>query len=216
MTKTAAEIEQDLDAMVQSHYYSEDYELEWAAKNYFDGLETPQKKIFENVVYRRLSSTPDLSTVTLCARLGLSSLAPLLAGLLREESTTSVLSRAVLHALSRTPGDQAFDAVERFMDSEQAGEALTCLARMNFDRSLHHLRRTMQEDHLHNFCLHVLYERYKKVGKAEFPMDLARLVDPEPKRFVPHLKKIFLSNTGAFNPFEATELEEWMTLLEAL
>ncbi len=214
--KTDDQMEADLHAMIQGHYYSEDYELEWAAKNYYDELAAREKQSFENLLYRRLSSNPDLSAVTMCARLGLVALAPMLAGLLEEESATSAMSRALLQAISHIPGEAAYESVERFMDSEQEGEALLCLTRMNFGRALHHLRRAMRKGHLHNFCLHALHAHYKKVGRTVFRFDLARLVEPDPKQFKPHLKKILLSNRGAFNPFEAAELEEWIALLEMI
>lgn len=208
--KTADDIEADLRRLAESHYYSEDYELEWAGKTYFDQLTKPEQDVFEQVMIRRLSGQPDLSDVALCTRLGLPSLTPYFARLLDRETMSTAMSRALLVALSNQPDRAAYGSVERFMESEQEGEALACLSRMHFARSMGHLRRAIQREHLHNFCLHILHEHMRHVGMELFLKALHQLIEPDAATLRLHLLKILTSKEGSFNPFTAEELETIM------
>jgi len=208
--KSETDIEGDLDGLIQAHYYSEDYALEWAAKHYYDTLQGDEQQAFEAVLIRRIRSNPELSEVSLCVRLALPAV---LAGLLDEESESSSISRAVLTALTHHPDARAFEAVERFIDSEQEGEALMCLARMDFRRALPYLRRLMQKDNAHNFCLHALHDRAQAVERAVWLDDLDELVAPDPAMLSAHVRKVLKSTEGPYNPFSAELLRAAMERL---
>lgn len=211
--KTEDDIQADLDTLVQGHYYSEDYELEWAAYHYYEDLRPEEREPFEGAMVRRLSGHPGMADISLCARLGMPVLTPLLAGLLDREERSSSTSRALLTALSHQPDEQAYVSVERFMESEQEGEALLCLARMNFQRTLPHLRWAVQKEDLHNFCIHALHEYKQKAGMGKLSDAIRELVEPDRDVLAPHLQKILTSKSGRFNPFDADELERLMALL---
>lgn len=211
--KSQTDIISDLNRLVEAHYYSEDYELEWAGKAYYDELTEEDRKRFEEVLVQRLSGRPSLSDISVCTRLGRPSLTPILANLLDREANSSAMSRAILAALSHQPDEMAYVSVERFMDSEQEGEALCCLARMNFRRALPHLRWAIQKEHLHNFCLHALHEFKREVGLETLAESVRELISPDPDRLSPHVRKILTSKQGRYNPFAEEELELLSALL---
>jgi hypothetical protein len=205
--KNADDIQADLVKLVEAHYYSEDYELEWAAKRYYDDLTDAEQITFEGVMLRRLTAQPGIADVSLCARLGNRSLTPFLAALLDRQETSNAMSRALLAALAHQPDEQAYPAVERFLDSEQEGEALLCLSRMNFHRTVAHLRWAIQKDHLHNFCIHAFHEQMKHAGMDALLEGMKKLIEPDAARLTGHVKKILTSKSGPFNPFSDEELE---------
>jgi hypothetical protein len=205
--KTRADIEQELERLVVQHYYSEDYELEWAAKSFFDGLSQAEQELFEGVMIERLSGQPGLVEITLATRLHLPSLTPFLVSLLDQETSSSSTSRALIAALARNADVQAYAAVERFLDSEQEGEALACLARMDFHRTLPYLRRAVQQEHLHNFCLHAMHDFMVQAGIEALREALQKMVEPEGAALARHVRKILTSKAGAFNPFTEEELK---------
>ncbi len=211
--KTPTDIGKDVDRLIEGHYYSEDYELEWAGKAYVDSLSEDERRVFEAVMVQRLSSKPGLADVSVCARLALPSLTPSLAALLDKEPHSSAMSRALLAALAQCPDERAYAAVERFMESEQEGEALACLARMNFKRALPHLRWAMQKDHLHNFCIHALHEYMRHAGMDALLESVRKLVEPNRDVLTPHLRKILTSKKGSFNPFSEEELDAVLAAL---
>jgi len=211
--KNADDIQADLDRLIESHYYSEDYELEWAAKRYYDGLSDPEQIALEGVMVRRLTAQPGIADISLCARLGSRSLTPFLSALLDRQETSNAMSRAILAALAHQPDEQAYPSVERFLDSEQEGEALLCLSRMNFHRTVSHLRWAIQKDHLHNFCIHAFHEQMKHMGMEALLEGLKTLVEPEAARLTGHVQKILTSKSGSFNPFTDEELELIMAAL---
>ncbi len=211
--KTRETIEADIERMVAGHYYSEDYELEWSGKAYYDGLTGPEQELFQGIMIARLSGRPGLADVSVVTRLGVPAFTPHLAALLDREDSSSAMSRALLAVLSHQPDEQAYMAVERFLDSELEGEALTCLARMNFHRALPHLRWAMQKAHLHNFCIHALHEFKQHLGMEALLEAVKKLVEPDADALGPHLAKIMRSKSGAFNPFTAEEIEEVLTVL---
>lgn len=211
--KSEQDIEADLLKMVNDHYYSEDYELEWSSKHYAEALSEDERDLLDQVLIRKLTSDPNLAYVTIVTRLERPALTPYLATLLEKEPHSTAMSRSLLTALTHQPDEQAFSAVERFMDSDQEGEALTCLARMNFDRVLPHLRWAMQKDHLHNFCLHILHEYMRHKGLEALLHKVQELTQPERERLVPHLRKILTSKRGEFNPFADAELDALLAVL---
>lgn len=205
--KTRDEIKQELEQLVLKHYYSEDYELEWAAKSFFDALSQPEQELFEGVMIERLSGAPDLVDVTLAMRLHLPSLVPFLIAWLDQETQSSTTSRALIAVLGQYADVQAYAAVERFLDSEQEGEALACLAQMDFQRTLPYLRRAVQQEHLHNFCLHAMHHFMLRNGIEALCEALQQMAAPEMPVLTRHVRKILTSKEGPFNPFTEDELK---------
>lgn len=199
--------------MAEAHYYSEDYNLEWAAKAYVDALSEPERKLFDAVMVDRLTGRPGLDDLSVCARLDRPLLLPWLKALLDCEPRTSAASRALLTALTNLADGDSYTSVERFMDSDQEGEALQCLARIDFPRSLTHLRRAVCRDHLHNFCLHAMHDYMRSAGIQALTRELRRLINPDPGRLAPHVRKILYSKQGSYNPFSEDELKTLTTAL---
>jgi hypothetical protein len=208
MSKTSVDIEADVERLIAAHYYSEEHELEWASKQYYGELDEAGKQAFEGVMMRRLTGAAGLADVSVCSRLGAASLTAPLAALLNRQADAGAISRAVLVALMRQPDEQAYEAVERFLDSELEGEALQVLTRMNFRRALPHLRWAIQKEHLHNFCLHAMHDEMKHVGMEALLESVKLLVEPDRSMLSEHMKKILGSKVGDFNPFTESELAE--------
>ncbi len=205
--KSCEAIAADLARMETSHYYSEDYELEWAAKSYFDTLTVVEQERFIALMQERLSQQAGMADIAICARLQNPALTLLLADRLNEQEVSSSTSRALLAALSHQADEAAYSAVERFIDSELEGEALMCMARMNFQRALPHLQWALKQDHLHNFCLHAMHEYMRREGMDALLSALRSLVALDRDRLTAHLRKVMGSKQGPFNPFTATELD---------
>ncbi len=204
--KTRDQIAEEVRALTHEYYYREDYELEWAAKAYVDSLAEEEKHEFDAIMTERLTASPGLDDVALCARTGRMALSSYLVAQLEKEKTTSSVSRALLSVLTRQPAQEAFVAVERFLDSDQEGEALECLARIDFERALPYLRRAVQQDHLHNHCLHAMHMYMQEKGMDALVIALRTLMDPEPARLSAHVRKIIYSKQGDFNPFSEQDL----------
>lgn len=200
--------------MVHGHYYSEDYELEWAAKSYFESLRPDERGVMESVLIRRLSGPSGIADVSMCTRLGLPALTPFLVARLEKEDDSSTVSRAILAALSNQPDEQAYSAVERFIDSELEGEALQCLARINFRRAMPHMRMAIQKDHLHNYCLHAIHEFVRREGVQSGAEVLREIIEPNEEWLARHTEKILMSKQGRFNPFSDQELAYLMATLQ--
>lgn len=211
--KTRETIEAEIERMVAGHYYSEDYELEWSAKTYYDGLSEAEQELFQGVMIARLTGDAGMADISIVTRLGVAAFTPHLAALLDRQAHSSAMSRALLAVLSHQPDEQAYVAVERFLDSELEGEALTCLARMNFHRTLPQLRWAMQKAHLHNFCIHALHEFKQHLGMEALVKAVKQLVEPDADALGPHLAKILRSKSGAYNPFSPEEIEELLAVL---
>ncbi len=212
--KTRDTIEADIAGLVTSHYYSEDYELEWAAKVYYDALEPWERECFQAIMLERLAGArPGLADVTMVTRLRVPAFTPHLVAWLNRQDSGSTTSRALLTVLTLQPDEQAYASVERFLDSELEGEALTCLARIDFQRTVPALRWAMQKEHLHNFCIHALHEFKERYGMDALLEMVGQLVAPDPGVLGPHLAKVMRSKRGAFSPFSSGEVEQVLPIL---
>jgi len=211
--KTRDEIKQELDRMIQRHYYAEDYELEWEAHRVYKTYAPEEQQRMVSVLIERLTSDPCLATVTVCKRIPVPELAPILAVALDREQRATSQSRAILATLLRADHPAAYDSVERFVESEQEGEALACLARWDFGRTIPHLRRAMEREDLHNYCLHILRDRAVTAGLDTLKRDLNHLMGMDPDRWKPHVRKILTSAQGNYNPFPEQELKELLASL---
>lgn len=211
--KSHEEIEADLDAMGGANYYSEDYELEWAAHHYHAALSEAEKACFGDVLKRRLRDDPSLVTLCYCARLRAPGVGPLLAGLLNAENQTGLRSRALMTALGNYDDDVAFRAVERFVDSDQSREALAALAAIDFPRARPRLFRYLLREDYADACLHLFRDRAKRAGFDALVSDVATWETPDRDRLRQALVRVLNAKPDEFNPF--TE-DERRLLVEAL
>ncbi|MCO5044858.1 MAG: hypothetical protein M9963_07460 [Kiritimatiellae bacterium] len=212
--KTADEILSDLQALDADNYYSEDFEWLSAVRAYRAGLSEGEGQFFREAVLRRLLMDGSITDVLLCSVDAIPEAATLLANKLNGESAPSQMTRALIEALRRCGGEEAFRAVARFVDSDQEGEALRALAAIHFVRALPFLARAMKKEYIRDLALHILHDRFRAVGMDALQRELlafcAGWSDAElSERFCRALK----CKDEPYNPFT---VEEIATLTRAL
>ena len=205
--KTPAEIEGELADLIQAHYYSEDFELMSSVRAYQDHLLPEERDELKAVVLRRLLTEGSMVDIVLCAVVHVPSAGPVLALKLDRESVPSQLTRALITALQGYPGEEAYRAVERFLDSDQEGEALAALARLDFNRTLPHVARALEREHFLGPVLHLLHARAKDVGVPALGLELHAACSRLPAGFVRRLERVFAAKAPPYNPFSPPELE---------
>ncbi len=206
--KSAEQLEAELDALVQTNYYSEDYELQWTVRGFYDRLAPEDQDTFKDVILRRLVLNPDILNITICTRLDFPEAAPLLASLLDREALHSNRSRAIMAALRDYTHDDAFRAVERFVDSEQEREALLRLAEMDFGRSRRYILQAMAKPAMQDLCLHLFHGYRKAKGIPALVATLRDWAARHPAVFKSHFEAVLASCQGPYNPFAPEELEQ--------
>ena len=205
--KTPAEIDRELTDLIQAHYYSEDFELMSSVRAYQEHLTLDERNELKAVVLRRLLEEGSLVDIVLCAVVPVPSAGPVLAMKLDRESVPSQLTRALITALQGYPGEEAYRAVERFLDSDQEGEALAALARLDFNRTLPHVARALDREHFLGPVLHLLHGRAKEVGVPALGLELHAAGSRLPAGFVRRLECVFEAKAPPYNPFSPPELE---------
>jgi hypothetical protein len=205
--KTHDDIRRELEALIQAHYYSEDFELISAVRAYQDRLTLEERDELKGVVVSRLLAEGSMVDVVLCSVVQVPPAGPLLAAKLDRESVPSQLTRALMASLQLYPGDEAYRAVERFLDSDQEGEALAALARLDFNRTLPHLARALDREHFLGPILHILHARAKDVGVPALGLELVSARARLPAGFSAGLARVFAAKSGAYNPFSVAELD---------
>lgn len=211
--KSRDDIARDLQELVARHYYSEDFELLSAVRVYRDGLAPAERDDLGAVALDRLFREGSIVDVLVCSVLDLPSAAPVLAARLDREHAPSQMSRALIVALQGHSGDDAFRAVERFLDSEQEHEALQALARIDFRRAAPYLLRALHDDHRLDLCLHILHDRRKRVGLDALGRDLRALAGPHPAHFRARVARALHAKEGPFNPFSDDERRDLLAAL---
>jgi len=203
-----------LDELLQSNYYNEPHELLWAVREFADRLSATERELLREVLLERLDREPNVATLVICTAMDLPESCPRLRRLLANESTTSQVSRLLMRMLATYPGDDNYRAVERFLDSEQQGEALRLLAGMDFRRTFSHLKRALARDHLRDVCLHIFYDHRKRVGLQTLCDDLRRLAAGEGEVLRRRIREALTAKQGAHHPFEAGDVEVALRALE--
>ena len=165
-----------MNALIERHYYSEDFELISSLRAFQASLVDAEKDHLKQIVAERIRKDESLVDVMLCAVVDVPDCVDALAAQLSKQDATSQLSRALIESLSQYSGDAAFRAVERFLDSDQEREALMALARIDFARATSRLLRVIEKDQWLDLGLHILYERKKKVGLEQFTRELCGIV----------------------------------------
>ena len=204
--KTQEHIARELNELIQDHYYREDFELVSSLRAYQEGLSPAEREALQEVVLRRLFDEGSMVDILLCSVVEVPSAAPVLALKLDGESVPSQLTRALITALQGYHGEEAFRAVERFVDSDQEGEALAALARIDFVRALPYLARALECEHHLGPILHILQARARTVGLQALVLELQAGAARLPVGFRAGLRRALDAKRDAYNPFSAVEL----------
>jgi hypothetical protein len=206
--KTEADIEQDLDRLIQEQYYSEGSELLAAVRQYGEALGAAEQAALRSAIGRRLAREPTELGVLLVSCWPTPEAAPRLVRLLDRESVTSRLTRTIMKVLPALDPKSAYRAIERFLDSEQDGEALMQLARLDFPRTAAALRRALRNDRLLDVCLHILHDRKKAVGLPALVEELKGWLTPaEADEVRLRLGRALRAKPGPYNPFAPEEVD---------
>lgn len=203
-----------LSALVQSHYYSEDFELLSAVRAFAEALPPGEADELKAVILSRMAAEGSMVDILLCSVVDVPGAVPLLADRLDRETAPSQLTRALISALQRYPCDAAFRAVERFVDSDQEGEALAAIARIDFLRAVPYIVRSLDREYLHGPILHMLHERRKRVGLPALAVELAAVPSADLAALRRRLVKALDSKAAAFNPFPESERQRLRAVLE--
>lgn len=195
------ELEQALSQLVESHYYSEDFELISAARAFQGQLSGAEQESLKELLAGRLREEGSMVDIVLCSVIDAPGAGPILARRLDGESTPSQLTRALIAALACYRGDEVFRAVERFVDSDQEGEALAAIARIDFRRALPWMARALSRDHLLGPVLHILHTRSKEIGVAGLVDELRQASVDLPVGFRSGILRALDAKADDYNPF---------------
>ena len=205
---TPEEIGRQLDDLIQAHYYSEDFELVSMMRSFAAGLSTEDRLVLGQLINRRLLAEGSLVDVLLCSVLPSPLQAVALIQLLDRQQQTSPMTRALMEALRHMNTDGAFRAVERFMDSDQEQEALFALSCIDFQRATSYLVRALKKDGNLTACLHLLYERKKRVGMDQFLHELRAMAFAYGADIRARIERAVRVNVPPYNPFQPAELDQ--------
>ena len=211
--KTSEQIARELADLIQRNYYSEDFHLLSEVRAYADSLSADDRAILRRVVAGRLVDSQSIVDVMLCTVVQAPELVPALVRMLDRQTNTSQLTRALMQALQRYGGPEAFHCVERFLDSDQETEALSVLSRMDFPRALPHFFRCLRKDHFLDTCLQVLFERKKVIGFHDLVDELRTCPALGSSSVRERLRLSLTVKKDEYNPFTADEIR---TLLAAI
>ena len=202
-----------LDQLLDKHYYSEPYELTAAVKEFERSICLDEKKLLKAEIIHRVLHDPSIVNIEICNCWHLPEVLPTLVKTLNNQLNTSQLTRSIMNVLQHYSDMAAYLAVERFMDSAQEHEVLFFLSRMDYSRTIPHLKKAMKKDHMLSVCLHILFERKKSIGLDTFIEELKSWTIAPSYYWRERLRLVFNSKKGEYNPFEVNELR---AVLEAL
>jgi len=212
---SAWEIEQRLDGIIQQHYYSEDFELLSSLKAFASTLSGDDLALLEQLIIRRVTSECTLVDIMLCAVVHVPAAALVLAHKLNEAECFNQVTRALIASLACYPMDEAYVAVERFVDSDQEWESLQAICRIDFRRALPHLARLIVKDHLHGTILHILHERVERKGLPGLLDDLVSSSAARSPAFHRELARVLTSKSAAYNPFSDADIQTMLSTLKS-
>ena len=204
--KSAGDIQSDIDSIVGAHYYSEDFQLLSAFQSYAAGLQPEEQAALADAVFGRLIRDGSLVDIMLCQVVAVPSAVPVLAEKLSNESQTNQITRTLISTLSYYATDEAYIAVERFLDSDQEMDALQALAKIDFSRTLPAIVRRMNKQHNHGMILHLLHHRMKAAGLTALIHELRQSSATRSAGFSGRLGEVLRSKDAAYNPFTADEI----------
>ena len=212
--KTRDNIEQEMEALLLQNYYGEDFEVVSLFRGYVDGLSEAERVLMQEVVARRLVMTGSIVDILLCGVLPVAGAGPILVNLLNAESRTSQVTRMLIQVLRQYPGEEAYRAVERFLDSDQEVEALPALAAMDFGRTLPALVRNLRKPHFQGVLLHCLYDRCKASSLDQLIGELRQYATACAVNFGSDLEAVLRSKEGRYNPFTPEQITALVDAVE--
>jgi len=203
---TLESISREISDLVQSHYYSEDFELISSIRAYYGKLSTEDRALMAEAVWNRVTHDGSIVDYLLCSVVPVPAAVPILTQRLDRESESNQVTRTLIMALRTYRSDDAYTAVERFIDSDQEMETLQALAEIDFVRTLPVMARLMRKDHFHAIVLHILYDRMKVVGIDGLINELQRSSVTASSSFRDLLEKSLRSKKEPYNPFSDPEV----------
>jgi len=199
-------IQTDLERIIQANYYSEDFELISSFRAYEAERSEEEKDLLAEVVFERLCREGSLVDILFCSIIDVPSAVPVLAEKLNREPQVNQVTRSLIQALRRYCSDDAYTAVERFLDSDQEMDALAALASIDFARTLPHMVRLMKKDHYHGVVLQMLRERMKRVGIEPLVEEMKKSSATHSRSFRENLHKALGSKTAEYNPLDSSQI----------
>lgn len=204
--KTRDNIEREIESLLLQNYYGEDFEVDSLFRGYVEGLTVTERDLMQEVVARRLVMTGSIVDILLCGVLPVSGAGPILVNLLNAESRTSQVTRMLIQVLRQYPGEEAYRAVERFLDSDQEVEALPALAAMDFSRTLPSLVRNLRKPQFQGVLLHCLYDRCKASSLDQLIGELKDYGTACAVNFGSDLEAVLRSKEGRYNPWTPEQI----------
>lgn len=208
--KTMEALRDELEMIIGRHYYSEDFELVPVFQSFVAGLRVEEREVLAEVIMSRLSSVGSLVDILLCGVVDVPAAVPVLAERLNQENQTNQVTRALIASLGRYTSDEAYRAVERFLDSDQEMEALQVLGRIDFARSLPYLARCMVQLPAQGVVLHIFHAYAKAHGMEALIRVVQQSSVSKSTAFRNQLKATLQAKSDAYNPFTPSEREQVM------
>lgn len=205
--QTKDELNAAVERIVKAHYYDEDFQLLSSFQAFVSGLDHAEKDALAELAFERVVRDGSLVDIILCSVVDVPSAVPVLAEKLSRDPQTNQITRTLIAVLGRYATDDAYVAIEPFLDSDQEMEALQSLARIDFIRTLPALVRRMKKDHYAGVILQILSYRIKAAGLARVIDDLRQSSATQSAGFGALLRKILRSKDAAYNPLTTAEVD---------
>jgi hypothetical protein len=213
--RTLEQLAHELDEIIQSHYYAEDFELVAAVRAFHEPMAAGEKSRLSQIVLRRVVTDGSIVDVLLCGLVVVPSAAPVLVDKLNREPVTNQTTRVLIETLRHYPTDAAYEAVERFLDSDQEMEALRVLAAMDFARTLPLIVRRMRRASFDGLLLHILHDRARIVGLPGLIENLKSSSVTRRADFADELARVMRSKPGKYNPFSQPDIGRIIDAMQA-
>jgi hypothetical protein len=204
--KSKPQLDRALQAWLQVHYYDEDYELAAAFAAFQADLSEEEHAALRALLADRLAADPTLVDVLLAGRAGATEAAPVLTGLLEQQSDAGMMARALIDTLAVLEHTPAYDAVLRFLESDLEMEAFLCLAQLDFTRCLSVILRGEQRPYIRKAHLQAL-GRHRKHQGLDALRDALRTAAPAWPRASEALEAVLTGSAADHNPFSPGEVE---------
>ncbi|HMO04076.1 MAG TPA: hypothetical protein PKC67_01360 [Kiritimatiellia bacterium] len=211
--RSEQEITTEIEQLVQAHYYSEDFELLASLRAYVQPLSPGEREHVRALALRRLMRDGSIVDIMLCSVIDVPSAVPVLAGKLDREPVSNQVTRTLIQALRRYHTDEAYTAVERFVDSDQELEAIDALADIDFRRTIPMIVRVIGKEHHHGNLLHLLHRFAKERGVERLAEELTGCSATRSARFVSDLERVLRAKKEPYNPFTEDQILHILSLV---
>jgi len=214
--RSLSQVADELNNIIHAHYYSEDFELISSIKAFYDSLAPVEKSYLEQTVLSRLTSEGSIVDILLCSVVRVPSAAPVLASRLNREEVSNQMTRTLIAALKTYRSDEAYTAVERFMDSDQELETLQALAAIDFRRAIPRIVLALKKESAHGVILHIFHERMKTAGLSVLVDDLCHSSATRTASFKSMLVQSLHSKKDPYNPFSENDIQHIIRSVEVV